>query len=44
MSELRNFVHLPSFFNHYIKHQESITFLFEIASGMPDDAKSEKNW
>lgn len=44
MSELKSFVHLPNFFNLFIKNQESVTFLFEVASGMPDDPNSTRNW
>lgn len=44
MSELKTFVHLPNFFSLFVKNQESVTFLFEVASGMPDDPNSTRNW
>ena len=44
MEELKRFVHLPNFFNLFIKNHQSVTFLFEVASGMPDDPNSSRNW
>ena len=37
MDELRSFISLPSFFSLFIKNQQYVTLLFEVASGMPDD-------
>ena len=44
MEELKRFVDLPNFFNLFIKNHQSVTFLFEVASGMPDDPNSTRNW
>jgi len=44
MDELRSFISLPSFFNLFIKNQQYVTLLFEVASGMPDDESSTRNW
>ena len=44
MDELRSFINLPSFFNLFIKNQQYVTLLFEVASGMPDDENSTRNW
>jgi hypothetical protein len=44
MSELKQFVNLPNFFNLFIKNQQSVTFLFEVASGLPDDPNNTRNW
>lgn len=44
MDELRSFISLPSFFNLFIKNQQYVTLLFEVASGMPDDENSTRNW
>ena len=44
MDELQSFISLPNFFNLFIKDQQYVTLLFEVASGMPDDEGSSKNW
>lgn len=44
MDELRSFINLPSFFNLFIKNQQYVTLLFEVASGLPDDETNTRNW
>ena len=44
MDELRSFINLPNFFNLFIKNQQYVTLLFEVASGLPDDEGSTRNW
>lgn len=44
MDELRSFINLPSFFNLFIKNQQYVTLLFEVASGLPDDEGNSRNW
>ncbi len=44
MDELKSFIHLPNFFSLFIKNHTYVTFLFEVASGMPDDPASTRNW
>jgi len=44
MDELKSFIHLPNFFSLFIKNHTYVTFLFEVASGMPDDSNSTRNW
>lgn len=44
MDQLRSFISLPSFFNLFIKNQQYVTLLFEVASGLPDDETTTRNW
>ena len=44
MDELRSFINLPNFFNLFIKNQQYVTLLFEVAAGLPDDENSNRNW
>jgi hypothetical protein len=44
MEELKSFICLPNFFNLFIKNQQYVNLIFEVASGMPDDDNSTKNW
>jgi ubiquitin-activating enzyme E1 len=44
MDELKSFIDLPNFFSLFIKNHTYVTFLFEVASGMPDDPASTRNW
>ncbi len=47
MDELKSFIHLPNFFSLFIKNHKYVSFLFEVASGMPDDPNTQnttRNW
>ncbi len=44
MQELKSFIHLPNFLTLFVKNHSYVTFLFEVASGMPDDQKTTRNW